>query len=304
MLSVNKIIELLKSINIEHSYIGNENLLIDSFAPIEEVSSNLISWIKDEGNFTKIVGKVIENALIVSKPFDISYFQNVNFIFCEKPKEVFFTILNHFFYKEPVCEFISPSAIVETKQIGKNVYIGHHSHIGPDVIISDNVRIKDNISIEGKVFIGKNTIIHSGVVIGTDGFGYYHDENNYHVRVPHFGGVLIHENVEIGANTCIDRGTLGDTSIGNNVKINNLCHIAHNVVIEENVMISALCTVAGSVHLKKNVYLAPSSIIRNQVTVGENSFIGMGSVVVKDVKDHVVIAGVPGKIIKKLEVTL
>lgn len=276
--------------------------MIQSFAPIEEVRANFISWMKNDQKIQAFKDKPIENTLIVCKESDTSQLKNGNFIVCENPKAVFFTILNHFFYKDSLNEYISPHAIVETTQIGKNVYIGHHTHIGPDVVISNNVKIKDRVTIEGKVFIGENTVIHSGVVIGTDGFGYFQNEAAEHVRVPHFGGVMIGENVEIGANTCIDKGTLGDTKIGGNVKINNLCHIAHNVVIEENVLISASATIAGSVHIKKNVNIAPSVVIRNQLTVGENSMVGMGSVVVKDVPNYVVVAGIPAKTIRKLEV--
>lgn len=303
MISIESIFELLNSTNYSYSYIGSLSLMIQSFSPIEEVRSNFISWMKNDQKIQAIKDKSIENTLIVCKEIDTSQFKDGNFIVCENPKAVFFTILNHFFYKEPLNEYISPSSIVETNQIGKYVYIGHNTHIGPDVVISDNVKIKDHVCIEGKVFIGKNTIIHSGVVIGTDGFGYFKSDAVEHVRVPHFGGVMIGDNVEIGANTCIDKGTLSDTKIGNNVKINNLCHIAHNVVIEENVLISASATIAGSAHIKKNVNIAPSAVIRNQLSVGENSFIGMGSVVVKDVPDSVVVAGVPAKTIKKLEVT-
>ncbi|HWL26476.1 MAG TPA: UDP-3-O-(3-hydroxymyristoyl)glucosamine N-acyltransferase [Ureibacillus sp.] len=304
MVYVKQILEFLSEKDIPHSYIGNEYLLVEGFSKIEEVSPNFISWIKSEEKIELLVDRIIDDAVIVSNPFDISDFEHASFIFCEKPRDVFFAILNQFFYNETYDEWISPSAVVETKKIGKNVSIGHHCYIGPDVIISDNVRISNNSTIEGKVTIGRNCIIHSGVVIGTDGFGYFQSEDDTHMKVPHYGGVVIGENVEIGANTCIDRGTLGDTKIGNHVKINNLCHIAHNVEIDDNVMISALSAIAGSVHLMKNVNVAPSAVIRNQLTVGENSFVGMGSVVVRDVPDNVVIAGVPAKIIKKLEVAL
>lgn len=146
-----------------------------------------------------------------------------------------------------------------------------------------------------KVKIGCNTIIHSGVVIGTDGFGYFDNEDGLHEKVEHFGGVSIGDNVEIGANTCIDRGTLDDTYIGNNVKIDNLCHIAHNVTIEENSMVIALSMLGGSSTLKKNVYIAPGVMVMNQVTIGERSLAGMGAVVIKDVQNNKVVIGVPAK---------
>ncbi len=155
MISIENIIELLDSTNFNYSYIGSLSLMIQSFAPIEEVRSNFISWMKSDQKIQTIKDKPIENTLIVCKEFDTSQFKNGNFIVCENPKAVFFTILNHFFYKEPLNEYISQSAIVETSRIGKNVYIGHNTHIGPDVDISDNVKIKDHVTIEGKVIYRK-----------------------------------------------------------------------------------------------------------------------------------------------------
>lgn len=247
------------------------------------------------------MGKDITNSLIVSLKFDTSSFEKANFIFCDNPKAVYFTILNQFFHEETKVEFISATSVVEARSIGKQVYIGHHCYIGPEVVISDNVRIENNVSIQGKVTIGTDTIIRSGVVIGTDGFGYFENKDGINVRVPHFGGVIIGEDVEIGANTCIDRGTLGDVVIGNHVKINNLCHIAHNVIIGDHAMIAALVNISGSVLIKKNVFISPAATVRNQVTIGENSLIGLGAVVVKDVEDNAVIVGVPGKNIRKQE---
>lgn len=169
------------------------------------------------------------------------------------------------------------------------------------MFIGDNVVIKNNVSIEGKVIIGNNTIIHSGVVIGTDGFGYYQNEEGKNIKVPHYGGVVIGEYVEIGANTCIDRGTLDDTVIGNYVKIDNLCHIGHNCVIEDNSSIVALSMLGGSAEISKNSYIAPGVMIKNQLKIGENSLIGMGAVVTKDVEKNKVVAGVPAKVIRENE---
>jgi UDP-3-O-[3-hydroxymyristoyl] glucosamine N-acyltransferase LpxD len=304
MIKIKSILEFLERQNIKFHYCGIENLEIDKFSSLDNTVSRSITWIKDvekKSNLDHLKKNGVEDLLVVCNEFETSEYQNINYIFCSNPKEVYFTILNHVFNKEIVKNFISPKSVVETSNIGKDVYIGHNCYIGPDVSIGDNVRIKNNISIEGKVEIGDNSIISSGGIIGSDGYGYFQNEEGINIKVPHFGGVLIGKNVEIGANTCIDRGTLGDTIIGDNVKIDNLVHIAHNVVIEENVSVIALSMVAGSVLLKKNSYIAPSTSIRNQLTIGENSMVGLGAVVVKDVEDNVVVAGVPAKTIKKME---
>lgn len=301
MIRIKDITDFLDTKEMPYTFIGDSELTIHSYVSIESIDVNLISWIKDEKKMQSIIGKDMTNSLIVSHKFDTSHLEKANIIFCDNPKAVYFTILNQFFLIETKKKLISPTSVVETTSIGQDVYIGHHCYIGPEVVISNNVSIENNVSIQGKVSIGKNTIIQSGAVIGTDGFGFFENTDGINVRVPHFGGVIIGEDVEIGANTCIDRGTLGDVKIGNHVKINNLCHIAHNVIIEENVMLAALVNISGSVLIKKNVYISPAATIRNQVTIGENSLIGLGAVVVKDVEDNVVIVGVPGKNIKKHE---
>jgi len=300
LIKVQHILKYLEQANLKFKYEGDSQLEIQGFSPISQIKSKTITWIKKiediEGyDFTKV-----EGILVVCNEFDCQKYKDVSFIFCEDPKELFFSILKEFFKQKEYKDYISPKSVVETKHIGKGVYIGHNSFVGEDVTIGDNVVIKNNVTIEGKVTIGKNTIIHSGVVIGTDGYGYFQDSEGKNQKVPHYGGVVIGEDVEIGANTCIDRGTLGDTLIGNNVKIDNLCHIAHNVVIKENCSVIAMSVIAGSVVLEKNAYIAPGVIVKNQLTVGENSLVGLGAVVLKDVEKNKVMAGVPAKVIKEL----
>lgn len=181
------------------------------------------------------------------------------------------------------------------------MYIGHHSFVDEAVVIGNNVVIKHHVVLEGKVVIGDNTVISSGVVIGSDGFGYYNETQRKNLKVEHFGGVVIGNDVEIGTNTCIDRGTLGDTVIGNNVKIDNLCHIAHNVQVKDSVNIIALSMIGGSVRLGDSAYIAPSSTLINQVTVGDHAMVGIGSLVLENVEDDTVVVGHPAKVLRKRE---
>ncbi|MFG6376999.1 MAG: hypothetical protein K1W19_01530 [Lachnospiraceae bacterium] len=117
----------------------------------------------------------------------------------------------------------------------------------------------------------------------------------------HFGGVIIGDNVEIGANACIDRGTIDYTYIGNNVKIDNLVHVAHNVQIQQNSMLVAGAIICGSADLKKGSYIAPGGIVKNQKKVGEGAFVGMGAVVMQDVPEYTVVAGIQARGIRKIE---
>lgn len=299
MICVSSIVSYLENVGMEFEFKGKEKFNIIEYSPVTELKANSITWIKNVSNFdfTRIEG--IENVLIVCQNVDQKK-DGVSFLCCENPKSVFFTILGEFFKQEELGNRIESSSMVLSRIIGKNVYIGHNCYIGRNVEIGDGVVIKNNVSIEGKVKVGFNTIIYSGAIIGSDGYGYFQDAEGRNKKVPHYGGIRIGSHVEIGANTCIDRGTLSDTVIGDNVKIDNLCHIAHNVIIEENVSVVALSMIAGSVKLKKNSYIAPCASIKNQLTIGQNSMVGLGAVVLKDVEDNVVVAGIPAKVLKKI----
>lgn len=147
--------------------------------------------------------------------------------------------------------------------------------------------------------IGKNVIIGAGTVIGGEGFGYMPDENGELIQFPHIGGVIIEDDVEIGANTCIDRGALGDTIIGRGTKIDNLVHVAHNVKIGRNCQIICQVGIGGSVEIGDNCFVGIGASIRNQKKIGKNVIIGMGAVVVKDVPDNMTVAGNPASPIPK-----
>ena len=296
------ILTYLQESNFEYDYYGKIDISINGYSSLQNIKSDSITWIKDESYYKDKLFYGLKNVLVVSSPdIKIKEINNddIGFIICRNPKEIFFTILNRYFGQEKNDAFISPDSVIMSKKIGQGVCIGNNCYIGPDVIIGDNVVIKNNVSIEGNTKIGNNTVIHSGVVIGTDGFGYFKNNKGKNIKVPHYGGVIIGDDVEIGANTCIDRGTLDDTVIGNNVKISNLCHIAHNVKIHDCCVITAGVVITGSTVIGKNTYIAPGAKIKNQLTIGENSLIGMGAVVLTDVEENKVVVGIPAKVIRE-----
>jgi len=145
------------------------------------------------------------------------------------------------------------------------------------------------------VSIGRRVKIGPGARIGFDGFGYEKNEDNVWELFPHRGRVIIGDDVDIGANTCIDRGNLEDTIIGNGTKIDNLTHIAHNVVIGKNCIIVCLVCVAGSAQIGDNSWIAPGAIIRDGIKIGKNVTVGMGAIVTKDVRDNVTVIGNPAR---------
>ncbi len=158
-----------------------------------------------------------------------------------------------------------------------SVYVGNNVSIGDDTEIYPNVTIKENIKI------GRNVLIHPGTVIGADGFGYVRDKDRHH-KIPQTGGVIIEDDVEIGANVTIDRAAMGNTIIGRGTKIDNLVMIAHNVKIGKNCLLIAQCGIAGSTELGDNVILGGQVGVRDHIKIADGVMIGSKSAAGRDLK--------------------
>ncbi|MBR5316989.1 MAG: hypothetical protein IKU39_03745 [Lachnospiraceae bacterium] len=297
MVTSREICQYLIDNNIEYEYIGNKLISWEGFSSLSNRKVRTITWAKNTSYLKNIPDREKELLLIVTSNTALTDdIKNGNYILCEDPKRVFFSILSKFWGIKQDAK-IAVDAVVLSDEIGFNVSIGHGCYIGPNVTIGNDVIIGNHVSIECPTIIGDRSMIHSGTVIGTDGFGYYKNGDVYE-KVPHFGGVKIGCDVEIGANTCIDRGTLDDTVIEDGVKIDNLCHIAHNVYIEKNSMIIACTLLGGSCKIEENGYIAPAATVKNQVVIGKNSLVGMGAVVTKNVEPYKVVAGIPAKVLR------
>jgi len=300
IITIEKILSFLSAENIAHEFSGDISLEINGFCPISQRKPGHITWIRSIDLFDISIIKPSDNLLIVvdkhPENHDIS---GLNLIITNEPRAVYFEILKHFF--PPSCNTpgISPSSIIETDKIGSNVSIGHNCYISRDVTIGNNVTIKNNVIIECPAVIGNDCIIESGAVIGSSGYGYYTFGDKQLKKVPDYGGVKIGDRVSLGANTCIVRGTLADTIIEDDVKIDNLCHIAHNARIGARSYIIALSMVAGSTVIEEDVYIAPGAMLMDNITIGENSMVGMGAVVAKSVEPGKIIVTPPARVIKE-----
>lgn len=219
------------------------------------------------------------------------------FILVKDPRYIFAKIVNALFTKGikfgvHSTASIHPGARIHPQSwIGPNVYVGE-SEIGEGTVITGNSYIYDNVKI------GKNVKIQAGAMIGGEGFGYLRGEDDEIINFPHIGGVLIEDDVEIGSNTCIDRGALGNTHIKRGARIDNLVHVAHNVVIGENAYIIAHAMIGGSTRIGDNAWISPSAVLRDQLTIGERATIGMGAIVARDVPANEVWAGSPARPLK------
>jgi UDP-3-O-[3-hydroxymyristoyl] glucosamine N-acyltransferase len=224
---------------------------------------------------------------------------NKTMVFVEKPRLEFIRCMR-FFLESSFTKSIHPSAVIETKKFGKDI------HVGPNTFISKNVKLGKNVVIHGgcnildNTIIGDDVIIQHGTIIGADGFGPERNEKNELESFLQFGGVTIGNNVEIGSNTSIMRGTLQNTSIDKGTKIGHLVNIGHNVIIKKNCFITSSSVLGGKSIIDNNCFIGINSTIKDGVHIKKNSYIGMGSVVINDVSSFSLIVGNPGKFIRKL----
>lgn len=281
-----KRIELLEIID----FLGQEVLriegetsdkYIDNLADASRINETSLDWINPaKPNKQQIAESSKARVLLVDD--SITSVNGKTLIVVNKPKMSLAMIGNHFFV-EKWKPTIHPTAVIDPDaKIGKNVHIGAYAVIGK-AIIGDNCIIDANVRIYDAVVMGTDCYIKSGAILGGEGFGYERDKDGNRFRFPQIGSLIIGDDVEVGANTCIDRGALSDTIIGSHTKINNLCHIAHNNVIGGNVAIAGCVNVSGGNIIDDNVWIAPNSSLRGYVHIGERAFVGMGAVVVKDI---------------------
>jgi len=191
------------------------------------------------------------------------------------------------------------STIDSSVCFGKNVVVGKGTtimagtYIGDDCIIGDNCLIHPNVSIYHGCRIGDGCIIHSGAVIGSDGYGFAHTRDGRHVKIHQIGRVVIGDDVEIGANTTVDRGALGDTVIGNGTKIDNQVQVGHNCIVGENCLIVAQVGMAGSTISGRNVILGGQSATAGHLEIGDFATFAARSGVTKSLPGSMVYGGAP-----------
>jgi UDP-3-O-[3-hydroxymyristoyl] glucosamine N-acyltransferase len=297
---LNKEILLECLINERVDFVIKDDLFVTKALPLNLASDNAaLVWIKP-GNIDKdsdvknILAGLIVCDMATYNVLSAKNEQLENFVITQDPKRIFSLLANVFVNPKPSPGIHPTATIHPNAKIGKEVYIGPNTII-EECTIGDNTTIYGNCYLFSNVTVGKYVTVFPGVVIGADGFGYSRNAEGSIVKFPHIGGVEIMDNVDIGANTCIDRGALGNTIIHSNVKIDNLVHIAHNVIIHENAFIIANAMIGGSVEIGANAWIAPSASINQQLRIGANATIGTGSVVTKNVPAEETWTGSPAR---------
>lgn len=296
--------------NLKLMFEGDGEKELISVRDLQSVKENEIAFVSDKKQIESALASSA-GAIIVNSDAGIDKLKGRNLILSKNPRLAFAQVQGllckpqYDFFGVHSSAFVSDGAkIAEKTAIYPFVYIGRNSEIEEDVVIFPNVHIGDNVKIgRGTIInagcsiyhdcvIGENCIIHSGTIIGADGFGFVKDGVR-NVKIPQIGRVVIGNDCEIGANNTIDRATFGDTIVGDNVKTDNLVHIAHNCRIGENTIIIACSGIAGSTVLGKNVLMAGSSGVIDHLTIGDNSIIGTHSIVTRDMPEGQVWTGYP-----------
>lgn len=275
---------------------------VDNLADADHVNEYTLDWVNSSKTNKQEIAEgskahclLVDDTLVYTSKLEL---QKKVLLVVKNPRMKMAQIANQFFVTKQeagihTTAVIDPSAKIDsTAHIGAGCIIGK-AKIGSGTVLMPNVVVYDNVEI------GDNCLIQAGVVIGTDGLGCSRDEQGRLTKFPHLGGVIIGNDVEIGANSQIAKGSFSDTIIENGCKMNGLCFIAHNCHLEENVWITGNTMLCGSVHVGKNTTIFSSVTVRDQRSIGEQVTIGMGSVVTKSIPDGETWIGNPAKKIEK-----
>ncbi len=288
--------------------IGNELFTVSGVSDIDGASGDHITFAVKRMYFKKAINSGA-GAIICSDHYGLStekpliIVSNPRFAFARvldlfKEKSHSYTGIHHTCIKGDHVYFSDDVIIYPNVYIGDNVKIGKSTviypgvHIGNNVIIGDFCIIYPNAVVLDRVTAGNNVIIHAGAVIGSDGFGFERDGKTYY-KIPQIGSVLIEDDVEIGAGTCVDRATTGVTTIGKGTKIDNLVQVAHNVYIGENVVIAGLSGLSGSVRVEDNAIIGGQVGIADRITIGKNAVLSAKSGIISDISPDCRVAGSP-----------
>lgn len=291
LISLGEVAELLQA-----PLHGDRDCTVQSVAPLAKAVKGQVSFIENKKHLcalenTKASAVLLPQKFLAACP--------TNALIVSNPKLALAKLLNLIKPLAKPAAGIHPSAVVGNNckiaagvSVGANSVIGNHvkigadTKIGPGSVIGDGVEIGErcllaaNVSLYHEVTLGSDVIIHSGVVIGADGFGFEQDQGVW-VKLPQVGSVRVGDNVEIGANTTIDRGALEDTVLEDGVKLDNLIMVAHNVHIGANTVIAGCTGIAGSAKIGRNCIVAGATAIADHVTLGDNVVITGMSMVTK-----------------------
>ena len=282
---------------------GDENAIVNNFAKIEEGVPGAISFLSNP-KYTHYIYETQSSVVLINEDVELEKPVSATLIRVKNAYESVAKLLQLYESMKPKKKGIDPLASISPKAtIGKDVYIGAFAVIGdgsvvgdgtqiyPHTVIGDGVTIGEkcelfpNVTIYQGCKIGNNVTIHAGSVIGADGFGFAPNPEGYD-KIPQIGIVIIEDNVEIGANTCIDRSTMGQTVIHKGVKLDNLIQVAHNCEIGENTVMSSQAGLAGSTKIGAWCMVGGQAGFSGHIHVADKTFVGAQCGVIKNTKGN------------------
>ena len=273
---------------------------ISRITSINSTTTNGVSYLLKRQNLNvpldQLKGLLVLDSEFLSEVSKLS--SEAEYICVDDPKYLF-AYLCQKVQKINTYNKLLPYSKITHSFIHSTAQIAPSARIHPNVTIGKNSVIEEGVSIHDATIIGANVHIKDNAVIGGSGFGYAVRQGHPPLTIPHLGGVILNDNVDIGSCSTIDRGTFGDTVIGSDVKIDNGVHIAHNVIIGGRTLIIAHAEISGSVRIGSDCWIAPKVAIREKVIIGSNVTIGLGSVVLNDIEDNLIVVGTPARPIKK-----
>ena len=280
---------------------GDENAIVNTFAKIEEGKKGAISFLSNP-KYTHFIYDTESSVVLVNESLELEHPTNATLIRVENAYECVAKLLQLYESMKPKKKGIDSLAFIDaTAKIGKDCYIGPFVAIGPGVVIGDGCVLHPHVTIGENASIGNNTeiysnavvyhhckignncVLHAGCVIGADGFGFAPSADGYD-KIPQIGIVTIEDNVEIGANTCIDRSTMGSTYIRKGVKLDNLIQVAHNVEIGENTVMAAQGGIAGSTKVGKWCMFGGQVGMAGHITIADQTNVGAQAGISNSVK--------------------
>ncbi len=299
--------------------VGSSDITIDGPAKIENATTGKVSFVANE-KYTRFIESTKASLLIVGdKTPTQQYSDRLNFLKVKDPYTAFVFVLQK--YTQPLliaASGVAPSAVIgEHVELGENVSIGEHTVIGDECVIGDNTVIGPNSVLMAQVrtgrdctlfphvvcyngtILGDRVTIHSGTVVGADGFGFAPQPDGSYIKIPQMGVVEIHDDVEIGANNTIDRATMGSTVIEKGVKIDNLVQIGHNCIIGENTVIVSQAGISGSVTVGKHCMIGGQAGFSGHLSLPDRTCVSARAGVTKSVgKPGQTLGGFPAQLLR------
>jgi len=289
---------------------GNDNASVNTFAKIEEGKEGAISFLSNP-KYTQYIYDTKSSIVLINEDVVLEKPVSATLIRVKNAYESVAKLLQLYAASLPRKKGIDSLAFVSPKaMIGSDVYIGAFAYVGdgvtigdgsqiyPHAVVGDNVTIGNNSKLYSNVTVyegcklGNNVTIHAGTVIGADGFGFAPNAEGYE-KIPQIGIVVIEDDVEIGANTCVDRSTMGSTIIHKGVKLDNLIQVAHNVEIGENTVMSAQVGIAGSTKVGSWCMFGGQVGLAGHIHIGDKTFLGAQSGVPGNIKGNQSLIGTP-----------